>query len=191
MIPQTSRVHTLPFGKHKNRPLPEVPSDYLLWMARTCRLSTGLRAAVGAELAHRGLEVPSMPEPNPKIPLCARCGIESFAVCWQEVRSGERRIRAECMKCGRWLSWLPVAEPWIRQADANANPTALLDALTRLDELDARLESDGQTVWVHHRDWRRVPPDLHAIVRQCSHQLAKMIGRTIPVARLEEKKGTR
>jgi hypothetical protein len=51
----TRSVHalTLPFGKHKGRPLGDVPGDYLRWMLRECKLSSGLRAAVGAELATR------------------------------------------------------------------------------------------------------------------------------------------
>jgi uncharacterized protein (DUF3820 family) len=31
--------HTLYFGKYKNRPLPEVPGDYLAWALRTLRLT--------------------------------------------------------------------------------------------------------------------------------------------------------
>lgn len=53
----------------------------------------------------------------------------------------------------------------------------VLDVLTRLAELGAELHSDGQMVWVKATDWRRVPPDLHALIRQCSHEPARTIGR--------------
>jgi uncharacterized protein (DUF3820 family) len=35
----------LPFGRHKGQPLDTVPSDYLDWLLRSCKLSSGLRAA--------------------------------------------------------------------------------------------------------------------------------------------------
>ena len=38
---------TMPFGAHKGKPLPEVPSDYLKWLLETATdLNDGLRAAV-------------------------------------------------------------------------------------------------------------------------------------------------
>jgi uncharacterized protein (DUF3820 family) len=50
MIPsQTDRIHTLPFGRHKGKPLAEVPVDYLLWALRECKLSSGLFAAVAGD----------------------------------------------------------------------------------------------------------------------------------------------
>jgi uncharacterized protein (DUF3820 family) len=38
----------LPFGKHAGCPLPDVPTDYLQWVIRECKLSSGLRGAVAA-----------------------------------------------------------------------------------------------------------------------------------------------
>jgi hypothetical protein len=38
------------------------------------------------------------------------------------------------------------------------------------------LASDGRKVWFQGDDHRRVPSDLQATVRQCSHQLATMLG---------------
>jgi hypothetical protein len=44
----------LPFGKHKGRPLAEVPASYLSWLLAEVKLSSGLRCAVAAELTRRG-----------------------------------------------------------------------------------------------------------------------------------------
>ena len=43
--------HTLPFGKHKGVPLPDVPLSYLQWLLREVKLSYGLRAAVADQPA--------------------------------------------------------------------------------------------------------------------------------------------
>jgi hypothetical protein len=63
-------------------------------------------------------------------------------------------------------------------ADAEASPTAILDALTRLEDLGVELLSDGRTVSYRPGDWERVPPDLRRIVDQVRHQLARLLGRT-------------
>jgi hypothetical protein len=166
----------LPFGEHKGVPLPDVPASYLQWALRECKLSSGLRAALAAELTRRGIEPPPQPPPPPA-PTCQRCPGAGTLARWQEDRNGARRIRAECSRCRRWLGFLPQVEPHVSQADAAASPTAILDALTRLEALGVELHSDGATVWV--RDgWDRVPPDLNAVVKQASHQLARLLGKT-------------
>jgi uncharacterized protein (DUF3820 family) len=38
---QTDHALTLPFGRHKGKPLGDVPGDYLRWMLKECRLSSG------------------------------------------------------------------------------------------------------------------------------------------------------
>lgn len=43
----------LPFGKHKGRPLREVPTDYLLWLWRRVPLRPDLRARVRRQLTGR------------------------------------------------------------------------------------------------------------------------------------------
>ncbi len=126
------------------------------------------------ELGHRSIKAP----PGPLIPWCPTCPLTSFVVTWQEDRRGGRRIRAECLRCGRWLTWLPQAPLWTQQADRNASPTALLDVLTRLEDLGIDLQSDGRTVWVPWPDVQRIPLDLRAVIRQCSHQLARLLGQT-------------
>jgi hypothetical protein len=50
----------LAFGKHKGRPLAEVPTDYLRWALDGCDLlSAPERRAITTELASRGSEVKS------------------------------------------------------------------------------------------------------------------------------------
>jgi hypothetical protein len=108
---------SLPYGKYRGKPLDLVPASYLQGLARTSRLSSGVREVLTNELERRGLECPSAPLPGPLVPLCRNCGMESFDVRWQEGHSGRRCIRAECMGCGRFLTWLPLVEKWIRQAN--------------------------------------------------------------------------
>jgi hypothetical protein len=167
----------LPFGRHKDQPLDTVPSDYLDWLLRSCKLSSGLRCSVADELRRRNIDVPR--PPIAKVPDCSRCASGMFRVDWMEDRSGRRRIRATC-PCGRYLCFLPLVEPWISCANENASPMALLDALVQLEDLGVELESDGRKVWVRHEDYREVPADLHVTIRSCSNTLARMIGDNRP-----------
>lgn len=43
----------MPFGRHKGRPLSEIPSEYLSWLLRECDLRPWLHDAVEAELQDR------------------------------------------------------------------------------------------------------------------------------------------
>jgi hypothetical protein len=54
----------------------------------------------------------------------------------------------------------------------------MLDVLVRLDELYVELHSDGRHAYLSYGDEQRVPQDLVALVRSCSHRLAKMMGDT-------------
>lgn len=146
----TLPVVTLPFGKHKGTPLVEVPADYLLWVLKECKLSSGLRLSIGNELRRRSVETPA-PPPLKHPPRCDRCTSDLFHVGWMEDRSGKRRIRASC-SCGRFLTFLPQNELWIALANNNASETAILDVLTRLEDLGINLQSDGERVWVHYED---------------------------------------
>jgi hypothetical protein len=100
---QTQSGHALPFGKYRNQPLVEVPTDYLDWFLRSCKLSGGLRNAVTDELRRRGNEPP--PPPAIEIPSC-RCGAETVFIRWQIDSLGRRHARAEC-GCRRFLMFLP------------------------------------------------------------------------------------
>ena len=48
----------MPFGKHRGRPLCEVPANYLTWLLRKCDLSPWLEQAVQDELSSRELVSP-------------------------------------------------------------------------------------------------------------------------------------
>jgi hypothetical protein len=73
----------------------------------------------------------------------------------------------------------PHIPPYTTEADANASASPVLDALVRLDDLGVELVSDGRRVWFADPDARRkVPRDLHAVVRECGHTLAMMMGDT-------------
>lgn len=165
---------TLPFGKHKGQDLPAIPTDYLRWCLSACKLSSGLRQAVAGELHRRGVEAPG-PPPRPA-PQCGRCPGAGYLALWQEDRVGGRRIRAECGQCRRYLEFLPQVEPYLSQADAAASEAPILDALTRLEEAGVDLASDGHAVWLRGDDWRKVEPDVMALVRQQSHLLAGLVG---------------
>jgi uncharacterized protein (DUF3820 family) len=52
-------THVLPFGKHKGQELSSVPTDYLRWCLGNCKLSSGFRVAVVAELHALGVELAS------------------------------------------------------------------------------------------------------------------------------------
>jgi uncharacterized protein (DUF3820 family) len=46
-------VHRMLFGTHRSQRLAEVPTNYLKWFLTTCKLSTGLWAAIRMELLAR------------------------------------------------------------------------------------------------------------------------------------------
>ncbi len=111
------KLNALPFGKHAGKPLAEVPTDYLQWAIRECKLSSGLRAAVTAELTRRGA---STPAPPPHVPNCARCGNTLSNFIWQQDATGGRRIRVECRYCRGFIMWAPFLPEFIAQADRHA-----------------------------------------------------------------------
>jgi hypothetical protein len=73
-----------------------------------------------------------------------------------------------------------MVSPFVEEADRNASQTPILDALTKLDALGVDLKSDGKSVWLFPEDEKRVPPHAHSLIRQCSHQLAGMLGKRDP-----------
>jgi hypothetical protein len=156
-----------------------VPTDYLHWLYRNCKLSSGLRAAVRAELLSRP-DGPAClpPEPASPPPECDRCHSRDVALSWQQVSNGGKRIRAECRRCGRFVKFLPETPENVAAADAAASPTALLDVLTRLEEAGVNLDHDGRRVWVRWEGGQRLPSDLRTLIHQCSHSLAQLLGDT-------------
>jgi hypothetical protein len=114
--------HTMPFGKHRDKPLAEVPSDYLLWVFGECKLSSGLRAAVEDELRRRNVATAPAPELR-LIPECLRCG-NLFHVCrWQTCSDGRRVIRASCAECGHFITFAPITSPYVEEAGRHEEVT--------------------------------------------------------------------
>lgn len=167
----------LPFGKHKDQPLGTVPTSYLVWLLTgAVKLSSGLRAAVAAELRGRGVTAPA-PTP-PAGPTCRTCPGAEVHCYWGECSNGRKFIRGECSRCGRGVGHMPLCPPFTDRADFEASPVPLLAVLTRAEELGVELRSDGQTVeFATGEDWRRADPELRATLRQCRHTLAKMMGK--------------
>ena len=165
----------LPFGKHRNEPVRLIPSDYLAWLLRVCKLSSGLRAAVVAELQARGLPVPVQPPPRPVRP-CPTCPPGAGSACsWLEDRLGRRRVVAECDRCGRTVDYPPCVPPYTDMADRASSPTAALDVLLACEDLGLQLVSDGRAVDVAAADRRRAPAALLRRLRQCRHTLARLV----------------
>jgi hypothetical protein len=59
MTNKSPPTHTLPFGRHGGLTLDEVPTDCLIWfLGNVEKISSGLRAAITAELKLRGVVPP-------------------------------------------------------------------------------------------------------------------------------------
>jgi hypothetical protein len=115
--------------------------------------------------------VPDLPPPPP-LPACERCGPGAGSRCfWAEDRLGRRHVRAECARCGGFLTFPPSVPPYSDMADAAASPAPVLDALVGLEAAGAELHSDGRGVWIGD-GYANVPPAVRAAVHQAKHQLA-------------------
>jgi hypothetical protein len=169
----------LPFGKRKGKALGDVPTDYLLWTLRGCKLNTGLRAAVAGELVRRGGAVPP-PPPPPRIQ-CSDClSASEPRFIWQEDRAGRRR-GAECQGCQRFITFAPTCPPYTTEADRRASPTPVLDALVLAEEEGIGLRSDGEAVtFATPHDRSRAPERLRDLLRKANHVLGSMMGRQSP-----------
>jgi hypothetical protein len=163
---------SLPFGRHQGKALAEVPADYLQWLLRSIKLSSGVRGAVAGELTRRGIQAPD-PSPRPE-PRCGRHPAAGFRCLWGEDTIARKFIRAECVRCRQSLGIMPKVEPYVSQADANASPAPVLDALLGAEAAGAEIISNGKTAWVS--DYRKAPPEVRNAVRQCKAQLGRMIG---------------
>jgi hypothetical protein len=173
--------HVLPFGRHKGIPLPDVPLSYLQWLLREVKLSSGLRAAVADEVSRRGGTPPPAPPP-PAPPRCPDCRSASESVYrWQQRRDGQRVIRAECGACAKFITFTPLVEPYTAAADAAASMTPDLDLLISCCELGIGLKSDGEAAdFATPADWHRAPQRVKDLLRQCTHSLARKMGRQTP-----------
>jgi uncharacterized protein (DUF3820 family) len=165
--------HQLFFGKYKGKTLEQVPSSYLSWLAENCKLSSGLRLAVAAELRTRGVAVAE--QPAPAEPTCPRCGPRTaLTYSWHEDSLGRRRIKRTC-RCGCSLAFAPHISPFVELANAAVSPTAVLDVLTLADELGVVLEGDGKAVRIKS-GWQHATPTFRQRLDQCRNQLAKLLG---------------
>ena len=91
---------SLPFGRHRGKLLPDVPSDYLAWLLRAVKLSRGLRDAVAAELVGRGVAAPPPPAlPAPGGVPAAQAGATAIGG-WMTVAAAAR-FAASATAAGR------------------------------------------------------------------------------------------
>jgi hypothetical protein len=107
MQPTPPAEHVMRYGKHRGRPLRDVPTDYLCWALATCdNLSAGLRAAIRADLEGRPDCHALPPDPEPVVLRCRHCGSTRLRLGWQTLRgTGRRAIRRECKRCGRFCDF--------------------------------------------------------------------------------------
>jgi hypothetical protein len=171
---------SIPFGRHKGKPLWDVPTGYLAWLVREVRLSTGLRAAVRAALASRpdaprGLP-PDLP-PRP-LPACRHCGSGGPPVVYwhQQGGAGGRVIRADCHRCRRFLTFLPQTPENVAEADAAQPEAGLLDTLVRAQAEGVEIvKRGGRGGWLTLLPYGRASADLQELVRQNQHLLLRML----------------
>jgi hypothetical protein len=168
--------HFLPVGKHQRKPLSEVPVDYLRWYLDTCRVSSGLRAAIKQELVRRGADPASLPaDPPRRLVACQRCGSREVRVSWQE-RRGDALLRGDCARCGHFVGWQPLTDENVAAADRTKGRTGLLDVLTRADaEAVSLLNWRGQEIIPVPAG--KASPALLSLVRQNNRLLLAMLPR--------------
>jgi ribosomal protein S27AE len=53
-VSQGKPLEVMPFGKYCNRPIKELPDDYLNWILENCELKNNLRRHLEAEFERRG-----------------------------------------------------------------------------------------------------------------------------------------
>jgi hypothetical protein len=108
---------------------------------------------------------------------CPECGGQAVFT-WQQFRSGHWHVRASCSQCDRFLGFAPKVSPFVDEADANASPTATLDAVILAEAEGVKLVSDGKGVWCE--PWGKASERLLQLVRERSHLLAGLLGVTQP-----------
>jgi hypothetical protein len=60
----------MPWGKHRGKPLSEVPISYLAWVLESCTPTRTLQQAIAVEVARR-LDLPRLELPSP-VPIALR-----------------------------------------------------------------------------------------------------------------------
>ena len=158
--------HFMPFGKYRNYPIEDVPLDYLRWALEHCDFSSGLRAAIRERLG-----LPAGPPPPP--PRCSRCGNMRLRITWHEMSGDRRQIRADCLACQRFVSFLPLLPENVAAADATQPLAPFLDAMLRADAEGVTLIRRGDELEL--QPWGKASPELQELVRQAGHQLARLL----------------
>src|SRR4051812_45943914 len=89
---------TWPFGKNKDLAVADTETGYLMWAAKTLRLSSGLKAAGATELQRRGVHPPEpAPRPEKPHPPCHRCGPgPGFEIVWGQDAIARKFLRRQC-----------------------------------------------------------------------------------------------
>jgi hypothetical protein len=164
--------HYLPVGRYKGQPLSSVLTNHLLWAVRKLKLSWGLFTAARQQLLDRGVPESQLPPPRqPRQLFCKCCDESRLWVYWQETVNGERRIRADCRSCGRFVGWVPMTEETAARADENTSGTALLDALTRAEDEGVQVVCGYGRVTL--LPYGRASEELQRLVRQTANQLLR------------------
>lgn len=159
----------IPFGRYKDVPLPEVPASYLVWLIGNAKLSSGLDAAVRAELDRRGVKTPP-PRPRQRR-ACSKHPDAGIKATWLLMRDGRKAIRGECSRCGHWLGALPMTAENIALANQHSDPTAVLSFLMRLEEQGIQVKKVGEFLEFDPP----LTPELRALERQCRGLLVSML----------------
>jgi hypothetical protein len=144
----------------------------LVWAVWELKLSWGLFTAARHELLSRGVPASQLPPPRePRLLYCRRCDGSRLRVYWQELVNGERRIRADCRSCARFVGWVPLTDETAARADEGTSATALLDALTRAEEEGVKVVVGFGRVTL--LPYGRASEDLQRLVRQAANQLLR------------------
>jgi hypothetical protein len=164
--------HYLLVGRYKGQPLSAVPTRDLHWAVWHLKLSWGLFTAAREELLNRGIAAVQLPPPRQRRLLsCRHCGNSRLRIYWQQTSNGEKRIRGDCHRCGRFVGWVPWTPATIATADANTSPTAMLDALAKADEEGVQVVVGyGLVTLIPHG---KALPELQRLVRQAAAQLLR------------------
>ena len=74
---------------------------------------------------------------------------------------------------------MPSRPPYSTLADIAASASPMLDVLLACEAAGVELASDGKKAWLAGDGWKKLPPEVKTKLRECSHQLAGMIGNNL------------
>src|SRR5262245_19696923 len=115
------------WGQHRGKPIRTIDTGYLVWAAGNAdQISHKDRRHILAELARRGVTPPPAPPGKPEPTTCPRCpyrGEPSYS--WYEDRTGGKRIKRSCPRCGANMHFAPHSPENVARADANSTETPI------------------------------------------------------------------